>query len=195
MRKKFSIPSSRQLLYLLILALIPSFCVGVHFFSKQNKYAALTARLEESTFLFFEKEKKEATNKAVKKHFSDAAAAASIEKQLATSILLKKESETIERALKKNNFVGNPFLEERLAFLQGGENRLVFQGEPLLSPAHIQDTLLTLKKPAEVDMGDVSQILKLIENSQALFFVVDMQLQKKSTSYLLHLKLLKREIL
>jgi hypothetical protein len=197
-----SIPLSRLLFYLFFLLLLPFLFLFFDYSAKLKKVDRISSHLEKTTSLFLEKERKQAVNKVCRKQFANKERYA-LEKELEKISPLKREREEIERVVRKNAFLGNGPLEERLLFLNGKANRLLFTEAAATAKMGVQETVEALSHPVEVDANDLKHILKVLDGYNPSFpqsFITDFQLTRtrKATGgdvFLLNLKLVKREFL
>lgn len=204
-----SIPPKRLLIYLMIAGLIP---IAIAWFTLSSNLADLDDLqnklwgLQEQAF---SREKKQASNIAVRLHYRDADHFY-IDKNLETISLLEPEIESLKAMLNNPNFPDDESVKKRLDFLSGAENTLVFTEGVVQSTPTMQEVTETLVHPVEVNIDDIKRILCAVEGismngckastERPQLLILDFKIEKKNVSeknqvYLLNLKLLKREFL
>lgn len=204
-----NIPFSRALLYLLLLGLLPFVFALFLFVSQKNEIEELQNSIELIQHQAFIKEKKQALNLAVGRHYREADHFY-IDKHLETLTFLEPEIDQLQKIVQDQNFAGDDRIKKRLEFLTGQANSLVFTEGTVHSFPYFQETSETLTHPVEVDSVDIQKILALIEGVKIGDFkpgpyspqllVTEFKLEKKKVNhknevYLLNLKLIKREFL
>ncbi len=160
--------------------------------------------IEHQAFL---KEKKQALNQLICKHFCEADHFY-IDKSLETLVFLEPEIDTLQKIIEDKNFADNEQIKKRLELLTSSSNALSFSEGVVQTFPLFQETLETLVHPVEVDAIDIQKILARIEGVKMGEFtagphrpqllITDFKLEKKkiyekSEVYLLDLKLIKRE--
>lgn len=193
-----SLPPKRLFVYAILLLFIPFFLLYFHFNNQLKSIENVSVNLETTAFSFLEKERKQAVNKACRHFFTKAPLA--LEKEMETLTFLKKEIEEIERLLKKETFFGSPQLEKRLSFLTEKENRLSFIETSTQVKFGVQETIVAIARPVEIDTVDLKKILSLLEGSYPQYLILDFQLNRTakengSEAFLLNFKLSRREFL
>ncbi len=127
-----------------------------------------------------------------------------INQHLETLPLLQKEYQELRRMQSHPGCSDQAALSQRIAFLQGPQNRLRFAEESVRSSSKVKETEEKLRYPVEIDGDDLNHLLSLIENIPIAEFspypaspqllIQDFVLSKKDLSvYNLNLALLKRE--
>lgn len=117
---------------------------------------------------------------------------------------LDKEKQELITLLNHPAVLNKKILKERLSFLSGETNRLLFAEEKVRSSTKIKETEEKQRHPVQVDEKDLEKLLSLIEdvsseplNSPQLI-IRNFQLKKKETSlrneiFEVEMELLKRE--
>ncbi len=203
------IPQNRALIYIVILGLLPLMAIVGHLFVKERTITdqrQTIQTLEESILL---KQKKQAQNQSVMKHFKDADHFY-IDKHLETITLLEPEIQKLQEVVSNKNYAGDETIKKRLDFLTSPNNRLSFTEGSVQSTPFFQETTETLIHPVETNAEDLKKILARIEGvklgsheagpKRPQLVILDFKIDKKKISdknevYLLNLKLLKREYL
>jgi hypothetical protein len=203
-----SIPPKRLLIYLLCAGLLPIFLAWFAFSSQLEQIHDLQGQISHLQDQAFIREKKQASNMAVRSHFSDVDHFY-IDKNLETISLLEPEIESLKGMLKNPNFPPDEAIKKRVGTLTN-DNRLVFTEGVVQSTPAFQEVTETLVHPVEVSVKDLQQILCRIEGipldgctpppNRPQLIILDFKLDKKKVSeknevFLLNLKLLKREFL
>lgn len=203
------IPQNRILFYFLCLGLIPLAIATFLFFSGKGDIDNLDASLEFAQHQVLIKEKKEASNLAVKQQFRDADHFY-IDKYLETLVFLEPEIETLQQISKDKNFADDEKVKKRLEILSGSKNSLVFTEGVVQTTPQFQETTETLANPVEINIDDLKKILARIEGveigdyapspSRPQLIITDMKLEKKKVGdknevFQLNLKLIKREFI
>ncbi len=195
-----SLPLSRQLLYLVLLGLLPLFYLGWHHLQTQKEWDFVHYRLIYIDNLVKSQTAKQALNVALREIHAEPDPFY-LEHQLEALPLLGKECQAIEELMNAPQYTGNEAAEKRLAFIQGGNNRLIFRDAAPQSKNGLQETLYTLTQPVEVDGENLKTILSLLEDhksNQPLLLITDFQLKRKehvggNQNFELTLNLLKKE--
>lgn len=203
------IPQNRVILYFLCLGLLPLFIVALLFFSSKGEVNDLDAALEFAQHQVFIKEKKEASNSAVKQQFRDVDHFY-IDKYLETLVLLEPEIETLQQISKDKNFADDEKVKKRLEILTGPKNSLIFSEGVVQTTPYFQETTETLVNPVEINIDDLKKILARIEGidigdytpapNRPQLIITDLKLEKKKVGdknevFQLNLKLIKREFI
>lgn len=204
-----SIPFPRLLVYGIAAGLLPSLLLGIYFFSKINRLEELSLRMEEIQALVSQQEKRQATNRAVIKHFQDSDHFY-IDKHLEVLTFLEPELEALQKIVKDKNFTDDEQIKKRLELISGPGNTLRFTEGVVQKYPQFQETTETLIHPVEVNLPDIQKILTHIEGiplgefkpapHRPQLLILDFKLDKKQLPdknevYSLNLKLLKREYL
>ena len=204
-----NIPHTRLVLYLLCLGLFPLLFVVALFISEKNALDELHENLETIQYTALIKERKQATNMAVRQHFSDADHFY-IDKNLETLVFLEPEIEQLQHIVEDKNFADNEAVKKRLEFLTSESNALVFSEGVVQTFPLFQETSETLVHPVEVDPTDIQKILARVEGIKIGNFspgphrpqltITEFKLNKKKVTdknevFLLDMKLIKREFL
>ena len=197
-----SIPPKRLLLYLMLAGLIPVIIAWLSFSSELDKVDILQNQA-------FVRENKQASNMAVRSHFSEADHFY-IDKNLETLSLLESEIESLKDTLNNPNFPDDDSIKRRIDVLTGGTNTMIFTEGIVQSTPVFQEVTETLVHPIEVNVSDIQHILCRIEGialdgcvplpNRPQLIILDFKIDKKIVSeknevFMLNLKLLKREFL
>lgn len=200
---------NRLILYLLSLGLFPFIFVIFLFLSQKNELEEIQSTLESIQTQALMKEKKQASNLAVRKHFRDADHFY-IDKYLETLIFLEPEVEQLQKIVKDKNFADDDRIKKRLELLTSEGNALVFSEGVVQAYPMFQEVSETLVHPVEVNATDIQKILARIEGvkigefapgpNRPQLIITEFKLDKKKVNdknevYLLNLKLIKREFL
>lgn len=203
------IPPLRLLAYIFILGLLPVAGSALFFFSSTRTLALEEERIEEIRYRLLLHEQKLAGNRAVMAHYRDADHFY-IDKHLETVTLLEPEIESLIKVTEHKNYTGDETIQKRLEQLTGKENSIVFAEGVVQSHKLYQETTETLAHPVEVNVEDIKKLVALIEGvpigsykpaeNRPQLMILDLKLEKKNRAdnnqtYLLNLKLLKREFL
>jgi len=201
------IPKTRLLLYMLLAGLVPLLLVFFYIVVEQSHVGTIRSELQELRERAFLREKKQATNMAVRSHYRDADHFY-IDKYLETLIFLEPEVEGLQKLLTNNNLADDEAIKKRLEFLTGSGNNMVFSEGVVQSSPLMQETTETLVHSVEINNSDLQKILAKVEGIEINAFapgptrpqliVLDFKLDRKSLSeksevFVLNLKLLKRE--
>lgn len=204
-----NIPKNRLLIYLLCGGVIPIVFVLFILFSHQSELNEAFGTLQQIQEAAFTREKKQATNMAVRSHFKDADHFY-IDKQLETLSFLEPEVESLQKILQGKTFIDDELVRKRLDLLTGTGNSMVFSEGVVESTPFFQETTETLVHPVEVNGKDLQKILSRIEGieigeytpspNRPQLIILDFKLDRKASNeknevFLLNLKLLKREFL
>lgn len=204
-----NIPVDRIFLYSILLGLIPFVIVFMQFYFEKSTLQDIQERLENIKSQAFLKEKKQATNLAVRQHFSEADHFY-IDKCLETLTFLEPEIELLQKTVQNKNFADDEIIKKRLEYLTSPANSMVFTEGVVQSFPLFQETTETLVHPVEVNVADLQKILTRLEGikigpyepcpNRPQLLITDFKLDKKKLSeknevYLLNVKLLKREFL
>lgn len=157
------IPQQRLLFYLLLLGVVPLALAWLSSSRTINGVNTTASRLQ----LLHEKavlaDSREASNKAVMQHFSQADHHY-IDKFIEALPLLESEIESLEALLQGDEVAVDERLSTRLQSLKA-DNRLVFTEGNVVSYATFQETLETLSHPVEVDVDDIASLLSRVEGT------------------------------
>lgn len=204
-----SIPPKRLLIYLMLAGLIPIIIAWFSFSSELDQVGELEQHIFNLQDMAFIREKKQASNMAVRSHFSDADHFY-IDKNLETLSLLEPEIESLKGMLNNPNFPDDDNIKKRLDTLTGNANTMIFTEGVVQSTPIFQEVTETLVHPVEVNVNDIQQILCRVEGialdgctpppNRPQLIILDFKIDKKNVSeknevFLLNLKLLKREFL
>lgn len=192
-----SIPLSRQVIYLLILCSLPLIWVPYDYLEKKNKLESIETQLEEVFLSALKKEKSQALNLYVQKHYEGADQ--NFLSKLEGLTFLNKEKAAIEEILKKTHLPASFSTEERLLFLQGDKNKIHFSEKTSDSKEGVFESIASFAHPVQVDSSDLRTILQLIEESQISqpqLMITDFKITRKALEgnecYDLNIELLKR---
>lgn len=201
------IPKTRLLLYMLCAGLLPIVFVFCYVVMQHNQVATIRNDLQELRERAFLREKKQATNMAVRSHYRDADHFY-IDKNLETLTFLEPEVESLQKLLVSNNVADDETIKKRLEFLTSSGNNMVFSEGIVQSSPLMQETTETLVHPVEINNADLQKVLAKVEGieidaftpgpSRPQLIVLDFKLDRKSLTeksevFVLNLKLLKRE--
>lgn len=204
-----NIPQNRALLYFIILCMLPFIVVVIFFFSEQTQVDELNATLEFAQHQAFIKEKKEASNTAVKNQFRDVDHFY-IDKHLETLIFLEPEIDQLQQILNDKSFADDDRIRKRLDMLTGSKNSMNFVEGVVQTTPYFQETTETLVNPVEISIDDLKKILSRIEGvefgpyaptpNRPQLIITDLKLEKKKVGdknevFQLNLKLIKREFI
>lgn len=197
-----SIPFKRLVIYLLVLGALPIFYVPFDFFTKKERLRKSELYLQRVMQTAQAKEKKQETNTVVRALYSKADPHF-LDQKIGTLPLLVQEKKALEKLMKECAYPGGASNEARYRFLAGEENRLHFQPGATQTKEKIEETLMTLAHPVEIDAADMKKILQMIEEKQVgqpELLITDFKLNKKLTPnkrevYELQMQLIKREFL
>lgn len=204
-----SIPQKRLLLYLLLAGLVPIAFAWLTLSSQLDSTAELENNLLRIQSQAYSLESKQATNMALRQNYRDADHFY-IDKNLESMTLLEPEIESLRNMTTNPNFNDDENIKRRLETLSGPGNRLSFAEGVVQSSPVFQEVTETLIHPVEINVNDLRHILCLVEGiaignctpppNRPQLIVLDFKLDKKNVSeknetFLLNLKLLKREFL
>lgn len=202
-----NIPKQRLMLYFMLLGILPIAFVLFNFMSKANALDDLQNTIQDMQQSALVREKKEASNMAVRVHYKDADHFY-IDKQLETLTFLEPEIEGLQKILNNKNVADDEAVKKRIETLMGQGNALVFTEGVVQSSPLLQETSETLVHPVEINGQDLQKILSKIEGidigaytpgpNRPQMIIVDFKLDRKNNSeknevFLLNLKLIKRE--
>ena len=204
-----NIPKERLLLYIMLLGLLPILFAIFYFTSQQSEVKGIKTNIQELQQFALVREKKQATNIAVRNHFRDADHFY-IDKHLETLVFLEPEIESLQKALSNKNVADDEAFKKRLEFLTGPGNNLSFSEGVVQSSPIFQEITETLVHPVEINTQDLQKILSRIEGvnigsyqpspNRPQLIILDFKLDRKNVAeknevFQLNLKLLKREFL
>lgn len=204
-----SIPPKRLLIYLMLAGFIPIAIIWFFFSSQLSQVNALEQHLLGLQDKALMLERKQASNIAIRNHFSDVDHFY-IDKNLETLNLLEPEIESLKSMLNNPNFPDDDNIKKRLETLTGNSNNLIFTEGVVQSTPIFQEVTETLVHPVECNVQDIQHILCRVEgialdecvppSNRPQLIVLDFKIDKKKVSeknevFLLNLKLLKREFL
>jgi len=165
-----NISLSRLITYLLSLGSLPVVFVLFWFISQKNELEELKSLLENIQHHALIKEKKQALNLAVRRHFQDADHFY-IDKYLETLVFLEPEIEELQKIVQDKNFTDDDRIKKRMELLTSQANALVFSEGVVQSSPLFQETSETLVHPVEVNVTDIQRILARIEGVKIGEFV------------------------
>jgi len=195
-----------MILYVCLAALLPAFIAFYLFQGAIAQRSQLEEELVAAAQLALVWEKKQAVNLAVRHHFLEADHFY-IDKYLEAMPLLEREIEALQQVKQSEQLPEDEFINKRLEQLTTN-NKIVFTEGVVQSYPYFQETTEMLIHPIEVDNEDLQKILSTIEGvkignnepppHRLQLIVLDFKLEKKNISaknqtFLLNLKLLKRE--
>lgn len=204
-----NIPKNRLFLYFLLAGLVPILAVVIIVFSQISDLNTLENSIVELQIASQIREKKQATNMAVRNHYKDADHFY-IDKYLETLTFLEPEVESIQKALNNPYVAEDEQLKKRLEYLTTSANSMSFSEGVVQSTPLFQETTETLVHPVEINLQDLQKILARIEGieisshapspNRPQLIVLDFKLDRKNEGekielFQLNLKLLKREFL
>jgi hypothetical protein len=200
------ISQSRLLVYVLLIGIIPILFVVIDFVSKQSQMTVLKNTLENVQQMAHLREKKQATNMAVRQAYQSADHFY-IDKYLESLSLLENEVEALQKIANQSHIVDDEAVKKRLDYLNTN-NRLTFSEGIVQSYPHFHETLETLVHAVEINEKDLEEILSKIEGqsigpfspspNRPQLLITELKLDRKeirnnSEVFLMNLKLLKRE--
>lgn len=201
------IPSQRVIFYLIVIGFVPFILTALQWTKNINSLSYLKDKIEHVQQNIYLKKQKQASDLMVKAYYADSDHLY-IDKYLETLSLLSSESSALEKIISSQAFTGNPLLEKRYEFLTKGENKLTFVEGSIHTEEGIQETLESLSHPVEIDEHDLKEILFKIEGmpidaklppNPPQFLISEFKLNRKMAdnheTFLLNLKLIKREFL
>ncbi len=201
-----SIPVQRQVLYAIAICTLPLLLMFGYFFYQKSEVNSLAEHVESVKQQALLREKKQAVNMAVRKHYTDTDRFY-IDKQLETLTFLEPETEALQKIAKQSHLIVDENVKKRLEFLTE-ENNFVFSEGNVQNFPYFRETQETLVHPVEVDINDVQKILSRIEGVQIgnyipgpnrpQLIITDFKMEKKNVHeknevFVLDLKLIKRE--
>ena len=202
------IPFDRQILYLIILGVLPLFFVASHYFSKQEELSLVSSRLQR---IQFESQKYNLEcwqTKLTKKEYTTKEKDRFYVEHFVENIpLLTSEISQLKKLSQHGLYLDENAIKQRFNFLTNGHNGISFIQNPQKSFPGIQETILTLSHPVEVNNADLYTILSRVEgvplgenkpsNARIHLIILEARLEKKKELlgevYSLYMKLLKRE--
>ncbi len=202
------IPKNRLIMYIALLGLLPLLLALYNFWLKNGELNDLSQQLEMTAQTILNYESRQSNNIAVRNYFKNSDHFY-IDKHLEPLTFLKPEIEQLKKITQNKNFTSDKEIEKRLQFLKN-ENHMTFSEGVVESTPFFQEVTETLTKPIEVNTQDIQRILARIENQKISdeepqenppqLLILDFKLDKKITpgkpdTFLLNLKLLKREFL
>lgn len=204
-----TIPLERLLIYLLVAGLLPLGIAWFAFTMQLDQVNTLETQIWHVEEQAHNREKKQSINMAVIYHYRDVDHFY-IDKNLETLVLLEPEIESLKTALSNPNFPEDENIKKRVEVLSGTGNSLTFTEGIVQSTPLFQEVTETLVHPVEINIADLQQILCRIEGikigecsplpHRPQLIILDFKLEKKNVSeknqtFVLNLKLLKREFL
>lgn len=198
---------SRLFLYLILLNALVFAYVFWHDHSENaqiNEVQRRMIRLEQDSQT---RNRKRSDNNRVRAYYADADRFY-LEKQVQSMPLLRDQRQELEKLLQVKSIAEDPRITRRLAALK--ENRMVFSEGMVQSYPFFNEIPESLSQPVEVDIEDVRELLAKLEGvhlgpytpgeRRPQMLITEFRLDRKSlsqneNSYMLNLKLLKREYL
>lgn len=184
-----------QLIYVLLL--LPIIFTGIYLFQKMNNLENLELRYREAIM----KGKRALERKAKKDQFFQRYAHPTpyfLDHNIESLSFLQQEEKELSDFLHHPALFDKGPIQERIAFIQGDENRISFTEEAIRQSPQIKETEEKQRHPVQMDESDLKKILSIIEDvsieshipapGSPQMIITDLSL-KKST------KLLNREIL
>lgn len=204
-----AIPLKRMMIYLSLLALTPLLLLGLHFFNECQTLHSAEQTLELVSQGWSLQEVRQGPNRAVRQFYRDADHFY-IDKQLETLTFLEPEVESLQKILSNPLLGQTEVVTRRLDTLSGPPNAMQFIEGVVQSYGDFQETTESLAHPVEVNVDDLKKILSRIEGvelgshrpgpNRPQLLITDFKLEKKeiranNETFILNLKLLKREFL
>lgn len=201
------IPQMRLLIYLLIVASLPTLFVVFRLWQDKGHLDSLEGRVEIVREKALMRNTKQATNVAIMNHYRGADNFY-IDKQLEKLQFLSPEVEGLQHILLNKSFADDEEARKRLEFLTGPNNTLKFNEGAVVRYPLFREIVETQIHPVEVDTGDVQKILTLVEGqafdniapptNRPQLIILDFRMDKKKVGddnevFVLNLRLLKRE--
>lgn len=199
------IPQNRLIIYLLLLGFLPVVFAlwWNHAQTKELNFLRISIGETENAALL--QESKQMVNLSVIENFRNGDRFY-IDKNIEPIPLLQPELEVLKNISKQSNFIENESVKNRLDFLQS-KNKIKFAEGSVQTYPLFSETLETLDQPIQVNVDDLTHILSMIEGvpidthtpitNPPQLIITDFKIEKKEDSgnetYLLNLKLLKRE--
>ncbi len=152
-------------------------------------------------------EKKQSVNIAVKEYYMDSEHFY-LDKYLEKLKFLEPEIESLHKLESNKNFAGDENVKQRIEFLSGDGNSMLFSEGNMQSYQYLQETIATLVHPVEVNLSDLKKVLTMIEgidippnvspSERPQLIILDLRLDRKDITFnnqvfVLNLKLLVRE--
>ncbi len=203
-----NIPQKRALIYTLFAGLLPLFFAAVWFWGAKQQVVEVQESFDFLVAQIATKQSKQAQNRAVAQLFSNADHFY-IDKRLETLTFLETELEQLQTLVDGSLPLAEPLLK-RYDQLSGPQNALSFIEGQVHSYPTFQETSETLAHPVEVNVSDLQKVLALIEGieidpvkpyeDRPQLIITDFKIEKRQVqpeheTFLLNLKLLKREYL
>lgn len=149
---------------------------------------------------FIEKKKKEAANAATLTQYQNSDPMYLAEK-IESMALLEKERKTLTKLVGNQTVPCSDAFERRYRLITSDENRIFFKENERLSQEGIEESLLSLAHPVEIDSSDLHRLLMHIEEvggqrPQLLLTLFDLKRKTIETGgevFSLDMELLKRE--
>ena len=196
------IPINRLILYMMVLALSPTFFIAWSALSKKEALEAKRKHLEVVQEKCFVDASKSAFNEKVRRHFFNSDPHYT-EKNLGSLSFLAREKDALEKLMGQKDFPGSEALSTRHHFVTSPSNRLTFLATSLSNENQMYETEEKLKKSVELDLDDLRKVLTIIENKELegapFLTITDFEIERKvlpnnaEVFELKKLKLLKRE--
>ena len=202
------IPFFRFIVYFCLLCTIPIFALFCWQQKEMRAIESLTSEVTEAQMIMLMAQKKGKANRQLQEthRFSDSRF---VEKYLTGPLLLQNEKEMLLGELKDYNLIPNKSIQNRLFEIEN--NKMSFSEGSFDISSVIQESVLSLNKNIEVDLLDLERLLSVVdgkkvgrffvtEDNSPQLMVLDFSLERvnrleKKESYLLNIKLLKREFL
>lgn len=203
------IPNSRLVGYLIALGLLPIIFSFIYINEQLGVLSDLKNQLPVVQELASISEGKLSQNRVVRAHFANADHFY-IDKHIESLVLLEDEVRALEKLAESSTYGNHQAIKNRIDFLTGNDNRLVFTEGVVQSYPGFQETQESLLHTVEVNEEDLRHILSRIEGidigdyspgpNRPQLIITDFKIDKKNTFannevFILNLKLLKREFL
>ena len=157
-----TIPPNRLLLYIIAAGVVPILIAWFLISSSLSKIYGVQDRIWSLTEQAYVKEKKQASNIAIRSYFRDADHFY-IDKNLETLTFLEPEIESMKKLLDNPNYPDDEQLKKRIDQLTGPTNSMIFTEGVVQSTPLFQEVVETLVHPVEVNVKDLQSILCRIE--------------------------------
>lgn len=203
-----SIPPSRQFLYALLFG-ASLICLAFGYFkitqTQINSFKERLERIESKLFVFNNNQKE---NLATIAHYQNSDRYY-IDSEIESMVFLQNEIESLEKIIRHKNFTGDLNITQRLQYLTSSKNRLLFSESDVKKQGQLQEKILTIASPIELNGDDLKNLIEKIEHTthpkgdnlsvKPQLICLEIRLDKKGTSqngahlFLSHLKLLQRD--
>lgn len=203
----FNLSPFRLFLYVLLANMLVLGYVLWNNHSANQEIDLVQRRIERLEFDTQTKDIKRASNNLVRSYYADADRFY-LEKQVQSIELLKDQKRDLEKILQVKSVAEDPRATRRLNTLR--ENKMVFSEGMVQSYPFFNEIPESLSQPVEVNVEDMREVLAKIEGvkigpylpgeKRPQFLITEFRLDRKNLSkdedsYMLNLKLLKREYL